>query len=149
MFHFISPQYYKRRKGQGKRGPHHRPNHVVGPYPHRYEEHKGMPGFPADVAEKEGEFIIQAELAGVNKEDIEVAVDEETILITATRRETCDAEEDNYLCQERVLGTFQRAFPLKNIKVDEIKADFTDGMLTIKVPKYTDQKSSKKKIDIN
>ncbi len=147
MFHFIKPGYYTHRKGRNKKGP-NRPNHVVGPYPHRYEEHHARSGFPADLAEKEDEYIIQAELAGVNRDDIKVELDDETILITATRRETCDAEEDSYLCQERVIGTFQRMFPLENIREEEIKADFTDGLLTIKVPKLNQPQSSKKEIEI-
>lgn len=148
MFHFIRPGYYTNRKGRKGRGP-NRPNHVVGPYPHRHEEHHGMTGFPADVAEKDDKFIIKAELPGVKKDDIVIELDEETIYITATRRKTCDAEEDSYLCQERVLGTFQRAFPLENIKEDEIEAELTDGVLTIIVPKDRLQERTKTKIEIN
>ncbi len=142
MFSMMRPgPHNQNRPNRGRRG-------SRGPFPHRHEERRGGAGFPADVIEKDDRYEIRAELAGVKKDDIKVELEEKTIFITATKRQTCDPEENNYLCQERVIGKFQRQFPLENIKEEEIRAEYKDGILTLRIPKLKDYSEKRQKIDI-
>ncbi len=92
-------------------------------------------GFHADVLEQEDRYIVEAELPGVEKEDIDIDVKEHQLTITATKRTKCNLEEAKYHCQERSLGTFERNFNLRNINLDRITADFHNGILKIELPK--------------
>ncbi|MDF2152697.1 Hsp20/alpha crystallin family protein [Vibrio sp. CAU 1672] len=90
-----------------------------------------------DIVEKEQNFEITAELPGVKKEDIRLSCQQGVLSIEAsveTKKET--EKEGKVVHSERYSGKMSRSFTLgSNIKVDEINAEFTDGVLTVVVPK--------------
>jgi len=102
-----------------------------GMFPYQYAE---MESFAANVYEKPGCYLIKAELPGVRKDDIELERQNNTIIITAVRRKLCQ-EEDEILCQERVIGKFQRSFTFDDIKNEKITASLERGILTVRVPR--------------
>ena len=90
-----------------------------------------------DVKEKERNYLVHAEIPGVKKDDIHVAVDGAVVSITAERREEKDVKEgERVLRTERYFGKVSRSFQLAQ-EVDEaqVTAKYTDGVLELLLPK--------------
>ena len=101
-----------------------------------------------DVAEKNGAYLVAAELPGVRKEDIHVGIDGAQVTIEAeVKREKEANKDERVLHSERVYGKVSRSFTLPQ-EVDETKAEakFRDGVLELTLPKK--QAAQRKQISI-
>ena len=90
-----------------------------------------------DVAEKNGAYVVSAELPGVRKEDIHVNVDGAQVTLEAeVKREKEAAQDERVLLRERAYGKLTRSFTLPQ-EVDEASAEakFNDGVLELTLPK--------------
>ena len=95
----------------------------------------GMGKFSADVRETDNEYLVSAELPGVNKEDIKLDYKDNNLIIRARRQEVHDDSRDSYIRKERSYGEFSRAFYLDNVNKEGIRARFENGELKIILPK--------------
>lgn len=102
----------------------------------------------ADVKETENEYIVEAELPGVKKENIQVDVKDNTLTIKVEQKEEINEKRENYIRKERRMGTLCRSFYLDNIKEEGIKAKFNNGVLTITLPKEKPDKIQGRIIEI-
>ncbi|CAG8763890.1 5798_t:CDS:2 [Dentiscutata erythropus] len=102
---------------------------------------------PLDLHETEKEFVLNAELPGVTKEQVNVDVREDTLIISGETKRNEKYKEGNTHVQERRYGSFTRAVSLpRNVKVSDIAARFENGILEVKLPK--DEKAAGRKITI-
>lgn len=101
-----------------------------------------------DIRETEEAYLVQAELPGLSKEDIDITVEENILKLSGERRWEKDVEEEQFHRIERSYGSFTRAFSLPS-RVDSgnVSAKFQDGVLTISVPKM--EEARPRKIDIS
>ncbi len=91
-----------------------------------------------DLKDGEKEYSLKAEMPGFKKEDIEIEVQDDAIAITGTAGWKYDEKGQLYICKERACKTFYRRFELpEEIKVEEVKANLSDGVLDIALPKKT------------
>jgi HSP20 family protein len=101
-----------------------------------------------DIYETEKNIVIQAPVAGVKKEDIEVVTEKDTIVIKGHRE--CpkrDNEVKNFYTQECYFGDFRREVIMpEDFDPSQIKADINDSILTIEVPKI--EREKKRKIEL-
>jgi HSP20 family protein len=109
--------------------------------PVAYENGRGdvLPRVKVDVAEKNGAYLVSAELPGVKKEDIQVSIDGAQVTLTAeVKREKEASQDERVLHTERVYGKLSRSFTLPQ-EIDESKAEakFKDGVLELTLPKKT------------
>ncbi|RGB36531.1 HSP20-like chaperone [Rhizophagus diaphanus] len=89
-----------------------------------------------DVHESEKEFVVNADLPGIPKEQINVDVHDNTLVISGENKQEQKYKEGNTHIQERRFGSFTRSVPLpRNVKVDEISAKFNQGVLEVSLPK--------------
>src|SRR6266850_161502 len=96
-----------------------------------------LPRAKVDVAEKNGNYVVTAELPGVKKEDIHVSIDGAQVTIEAeVKREKEPSQDERVLHSERVYGKVMRSFTLPQ-EVDESKAQakFENGVLELTLPK--------------
>jgi HSP20 family protein len=96
-----------------------------------------LPRAKVDVSEKNGAYLVTAELPGVKKEDIHVAIDGPQVTLEAeVRREKEASKDERTLHSERAYGKVTRSFTLPQ-EVDESKAEarFKDGVLELTLPK--------------
>ena len=96
-----------------------------------------LPRAKVDVAEKNGAYVVTAELPGVKKEDIHVNIDGAQVTLEAeVKREKEATKDERVLHTERVYGKVSRSFTLPQ-EVDEAKAEakFRDGVLELTLPK--------------
>jgi HSP20 family protein len=89
-----------------------------------------------DIIDTSAEFIIMADLPGVEKEKLSVDVTQDSVTITVTFPEAMEGDDVNYLKRERGSGEVSRNFGLPaEIKIKEASANFEDAILTLKLPK--------------
>lgn len=98
------------------------------------EEYEGQ--LAIDVYQTASEIVIQAPIAGVKPEDLEVAVSDEMVTIKGERKPRTTIKKEDYLSQECYWGPFSRSYLLP-VKVDanRASASLKDGILTITIPK--------------
>lgn len=91
---------------------------------------------PIDVYETDGAYVISAELPGLAREQVELAVEESRLTLRGRREAHSAAEGVHYHQVERGYGAFQRTFEFAvRIDGDHVTADLADGVLTVSVPK--------------
>jgi HSP20 family protein len=99
-----------------------------------------------DIIENDNEFVVDMMLAGVKKEDTAIEVDDDLLTITAERKEVKDLK---YNRKESFTGIYKRSFKLpETVDKENIIASFTDGVLTVTIPKKEPLKLEKKMIEI-
>ena len=104
------------------------------------------PEMKADIKETSREYIIEVELPGANKNEINVEVEYEKVIVSVASGEENIAENQNYIRKERKYESRSRSFHVPNIKSDEAKAGFNNGVLTIILPKRQMNFEQKKSI---
>ncbi len=102
-----------------------------------------------DIYEKYGNYHIEVDIPGFNKEDIKVEAKNDYLTITAekTSENNNDDSDRNYVHRERTYGKYQRSFYLNGLDKENIDAEFNGGVLKIMVPKKDDN-DNKKYIEI-
>jgi HSP20 family protein len=89
-----------------------------------------------DVFEKENEVIIKAEIPGLSKDDVEVNLTNSTLTISGEKKKEEEVKDRDYYRCERSFGSFSRTIELPaEVKTEEAKASFKDGLLEIHLPK--------------
>lgn len=99
----------------------------------------------ADIRETDKEWLIDAELPGVDKKDIQIDLSDGYLTILTTQNKEVNEEKENYVRRERTCGTYKRSFYVDNVKEDDIKATYSDGILSLTLPKA---EPDKKKVNI-
>lgn len=94
--------------------------------------------FRTDIQETDKEYILEAELPGFKKEDIQIGYSGDTLTIAAEQKGELNTEGDNFIRRERRYGKVQRSFRVENIDPDQIQASYNDGILKIVLPKRQD-----------
>lgn len=96
-----------------------------------------------DIAETESEYIIDAELPGIAKEDVRVNVESGVLTIRGERRQVEEEKNSRFHRIERVYGMFSRRFTLPDDANDSgITSSFRDGVLKVRIPKTTEPKTA-------
>ncbi|MCA9731989.1 MAG: Hsp20/alpha crystallin family protein [Deferribacteres bacterium] len=94
-----------------------------------------------DIAESKDNFSVAIELPGINKEDLSINVKDSVLTIKGEKKAEDQKEGVNYLRMERSYGEFERQFKLsKNIVMDQISAEYKNGVLSIVLPKAEEAK---------
>lgn len=102
-----------------------------------------------DIRETDTEIVLEAELPGVKKEDIEITLDDNHLTLRAKTQAETEEKRDNYLRRERRSGSLTRSFLLPaEVKEEEVKARFENGLLELKLPKKEPGRTSRRKINI-
>ncbi|WP_020409185.1 Hsp20/alpha crystallin family protein [Hahella ganghwensis] len=101
-----------------------------------------------DVTETKTDYLIKAELPGVNKEDVKVSVEDNILSIQGERHLEKEEQDKKHHRIERFYGSFARSFQLPdNVDENNIQAEYKDGLLTLKLNKV--EKAQPKTIEIN
>jgi HSP20 family protein len=89
-----------------------------------------------DIFETENhDLVLKAELPGLDREDIEVTVENSTLVLKGSKKFEADVKEENYRRVERSYGTFHRSFTLPNtVDASNVSADYRNGVLTVRLP---------------
>lgn len=89
-----------------------------------------------DVWETDSDVVYAFDLPGIPEDKISVEVEEGALTVTGERERTQEAEDDRFYRYERRFGSFARTIGLpQGVKDDDIKADYRDGVLEVRVAK--------------
>ena len=103
---------------------------------------------PVDIFEKNDQLVIRAEIPGVQKEDMDVRIENGVLSLHGERKQEIEVKEENAYRMERVYGKFTRSFSLPTtVDATKVTATFKDGILEVTVPKAESAKP--KKVQIN
>jgi len=109
----------------------------------------GTQQLSVDLADREDAFEVTADLPGYDREDIDLSVADRTLRITAEREESSEAGDGDYLRRERRRRSVSRTLSLpEDVEEEEASAGYTNGVLTVTLPKATDHDESRS-IDID
>ena len=101
-----------------------------------------------DIFERGDDLVIRAELPGVERDDIDVRVEDNTLMLSGERKRESEFDEENAYRLERVYGKFLRSFRLpKTVDATRIEASYKNGVLEISLPKA--EEARPRKIDIS
>lgn len=104
--------------------------------------------FRTDISEKDGNYVLDAELPGFKKEDINIDIDKDCLTITAERKSESDEGNDSFVRRERYYGSYSRSFNVKGIDTDGITAAYKDGVLTLTMPRKTPEIPASRRLEI-
>ena len=91
---------------------------------------------PVDIVEDKEEYLLRAELPGVERENIKVEVKENRLTLSGKKDNVWEKQGGEYRYLETSHGAFTRAFELpRNARGDEIRAEYAHGVLTLRIPK--------------
>ena len=94
-----------------------------------------------DLSETDDLYRIDVDLPGMTRDDLKISYQDRQLTISGERREEHRDEDSEYVRVERSFGHFYRSFRLpKNVNADDIAAEYTNGVLTVTVPKAEESK---------
>jgi HSP20 family protein len=94
-----------------------------------------------DLAESENEVLVKAELPGVDPKEVEINVVGNVLTLRGEKSADREEKGNDYHFVERQYGTFSRSVPLPTgVDPDKVHAEFSNGVLTIRMPKHPDVK---------
>lgn len=102
-----------------------------------------------DIEETENEFLVTAELPGVEKKDIHLKVEDGRLVVQGERKTEKEEKEKRVHRIERCYGSFFRSFTLpREVDKKKISADFHDGLLKVHLPKSEEAGPTEQEIEI-
>ena len=100
-----------------------------------------------DIYETENDLVLTAEVPGVEEDDIEIKIEDNTLSLSGDRKFEKETKEENYHRIERSYGSFFRSFTIpRNVDQEKIKAEHDNGVLKISMPKKPESKPKKVKV---
>ena len=109
----------------------------------------GAGGPQVDMYQTKDDVIVKATVPGLGPEDIDVSITGDTLTIKGEFKEEEKVEKEQYVYQERRFGQFCRQMTLPTrVRHDKAKADFENGVLTLRLPKAEEAKPKSIKIKV-
>ncbi|MDO5602871.1 MAG: Hsp20/alpha crystallin family protein [Oscillospiraceae bacterium] len=106
--------------------------------------------FKTDIKDKGDAYLLEAELPGVKKEDINVSIEDHYLTISAERRSEKEEndKEGGWIRCERSYGSFSRSFDISSVDASNITAEYTDGVLKLNLPKQAETQPPIRRLEI-
>lgn len=118
-------------------------NHIRTDAPSRFDGEDGLGSWvpPVDIFEKNENLVLRVELPGVEKDDIQISVENGVLSLHGQRRRDQEIDEKNSYRLERSYGAFGRSFSLPTtVDASKIVASYRDGVLEVTLPKAEEAK---------
>jgi HSP20 family protein len=102
-----------------------------------------------DAYEQDHTIVVTAELPGLKKDDVQVELDDDGLVIRGQSQAEREVKEDAYYRAERSFGSFYRRLPLPfEVQPEQIQASMTDGVLEVRIPRPVQSQTDPKKIPV-
>ncbi len=111
--------------------------------------YKNSSQMKVDIKENEKEYILEVELPGIKKEEVNLEIDEGRLTISVRKDEQKEDKQDNYIRKERSFSAMTRSFEVSDVETDGIDAKFENGLLFITLPKKQEKEVKGRRIEIN
>ena len=105
--------------------------------------------FRTDISDNGEAYIVESDLPGVNKEDIDINIGDGILTVKAERKyESSDENAGKYLRRERAYGSFERSFNISDIDAEKIDAEFKNGVLVLTLPKKLPEAPKSRRLEV-
>lgn len=103
-----------------------------------------------DIKDKGKEYIVLADLPGVDKSDIKIDIENGYLTVSAERKtEINEKNDENAIVRcERSYGSISRSFDISDVKEEDIRAEYKDGVLKLTMPKKEESERKNRRIEI-
>lgn len=102
-----------------------------------------------DVVEREGQYLVRADLPGMSKDDVKVEISDEVLTIQGERKYEKKGDREGYRYSECAYGSFYRAIPLpEGAEVAKATADFHNGILEVTVPAHASPTAKARRLEV-
>ena len=96
---------------------------------------------PMDLVETDQDLVLRADLPGVSSDDVNIDVKDGILTVSGERRAEHEEKSEGFYRVERAFGNFSRSLSLpRGVDPDAVTADFTDGVLEVRIPKPEERK---------
>jgi len=104
---------------------------------------------PVDVYEDEHNITLKIEVPGIDEKDIDVRIENNTLIVHGERKFEKEEKEENFRRVERQYGSFTRSFSLPNtVDTDHVQAQYDKGILKVQLAKKTEAKPKQIKVNV-
>ncbi|MDQ7093211.1 Hsp20/alpha crystallin family protein [Desulfosporosinus sp. PR] len=101
-----------------------------------------MASLKVDIRDNGNEYILEADLPNVNKENLNVSFEDNVLTIAAEHDQQVKEEKENYIRRERYQQSISRKFAFDSVDSQGIQAKYENGVLTVTLPKNQSQNQS-------
>lgn len=104
-----------------------------------------------DIRDAGDKYIMEAELAGFDRDDINIDIKDSYLVISAERKKSSDDEKnenDRYIRRERSYSSYKRSFDISDVDTENINAGYKNGILTIDLPKKKHEEPVSRRLEI-
>ncbi|NLJ70386.1 MAG: Hsp20 family protein [Clostridiaceae bacterium] len=103
-----------------------------------------------DIVDKGDQYELTCELPGLEKEDIKISIEDNTMTIAVDQQREREEKNENYVLQERRACKYNRSFDIRGIDRDKMSGSYKDGILKLNLPKLQkDEDDGQKYLDID
>jgi HSP20 family protein len=103
-----------------------------------------------DVFQDKDDIVVKAELPGMEKDNIEINLTDHTLTIKGEKKQEEEVKKEHYYRSERSYGSFIRTLQLPaDVKADNVKASFKNGVLEVRLPKTEEAKTKEVKVKVD
>jgi HSP20 family protein len=104
---------------------------------------------PVDIYETASHVVLKAEIPGIAQEEIEIKIEDNTLILKGERQFEKKSEDETYYRIERSYGTFVRTFTLPNsVDQEGVKASYDAGILKVEMPKKAEKRPKRIKVEV-
>ncbi|MDR1753679.1 MAG: Hsp20/alpha crystallin family protein [Eubacterium sp.] len=103
-----------------------------------------------DIIDKGDKFVLEMEIPGFEKEDINLDIKDDYLIISAEKKSESEKNEKNgsYIRRERSYGAYRRSFDISNVDFDKIGAEYKNGILIVSLPKKGKETPVSRRLEI-
>jgi HSP20 family protein len=102
-----------------------------------------------DLYDKKTDIVVKIELPGVRREDIDLTITKDTLMLKGEIKKDDDVQEEDYYISERMFGSFSRTVALPcEVESEKAQATMNNGLLEIVIPKREQARPKEIKIEV-
>ena len=132
-------------------------DHLTNRFQRLFDDFPGFHGYSndsfsprIDISENEKSLLINAEIPGVDKENLKITLQDNIITIEGEKKKVVNDKNANYFREERSFGKFKRSFTLPvEVDSDNVDAKFNKGILEITLNKLEPKEQKERVIELN
>ncbi len=119
-------------------------------YPFGFVNDKPFGGLKTDITDEGDHYLLEADLPGFDKKDINIDINGDTLTVSAQRRSRHEEkdEKDKIIRSERSYGSYTRQFDISEVNAEAIKAKYENGVLQLELPKKENTLPNARRLEI-
>ncbi len=107
-----------------------------------------LPSVKTDIRDAGDKYLLEAEMPGFDKSDIKLDITGNTLTISAEKSSETNENKDGYIRRERSHGSYRRSYDLTGVEIENIQAEYKNGVLCLELPKKQVKAPESRRLEI-